>query len=69
MSDPATTPVPVPRPRVPLAARRCTCHWDAVAGRRTLPDPFCPAQVLHADPTDDEIAAAVARATAVAARP
>ena len=45
-----------------MSARRCTCQWDLVTSRRTLPDPFCPARVLHTDPTEEEIEAAVARA-------
>lgn len=53
---------PLPRPRTPLSARRCTCQWDLAASRRTLADPFCPARVLHADPTDEEVEGAVARA-------
>ena len=52
---------PLPRPRTPMSARRCTCQWDLATSRRRLPDPFCPAQVLHADPTEEEIEVAVAR--------
>ena len=55
---------PLPRPRTPLSARRCTCQWDLIASRRTLPDPFCPARVLHRDPTEEEIQVAVERAVA-----
>ena len=57
-------PTPLPRPRVPMSARRCTCSWDMATRQRVLADPFCPAQVLHSDPTDEEVTAAVQRALA-----
>ena len=45
---PDGTPGALPRQRVPMSQRRCTCLWST-ADARTIPDPFCPSSVLHVD--------------------